>query len=322
MNAPHFMNEILFNQKNFLNKQEHFSFDRLQPYILTPENWEIFKNSVVKVVVEPSTEKPMTEKPATEKPFIKPAQRFKTNLKDSIFWCIYVAVNGETIYQTQIQKGVNMVNFMMNEKKTMSDHFNKNPALLKNSNQKITLAKINEIKCNLMTKSYMDTVESFIPCSIYYGKPIYVVFEEINSYMKFVDKNYISDDEQDDPNVIILYANGGRFTLEPNRKDLNRQQFKSLSVMNQEEYKSADSGGDKIADHSRIEFLAGLNKIQSKMFYIQHYEKPLSGVSNYKTEELKEIYKIIFTEDVTMKKPEYYEKIVVKCSAIINEKIR
>ena len=279
MNAPHFMNEILFNQKNFLNKQEHFSFDRLQPYILTPENWEIFKNSVVKVVVEPST-KPLVEKPVTT----KPVHRFKTNLKDSIFWCIYVAVNGETIYQTQIQKGVNMVNFMMNEKKTMSDHFNKNPALLKNSNQKITLAKINEIKCNLMTKSYMDTVESFIPCSIYYGKPIYVVFEEINSYMKFVDKNYISDDEQDDPNVIILYANGGRFTLEPNRKDLN--------------------------------------KIQSKMFYIQHYEKPLSGVSNYKTEELKEIYKMVFTEDVTMKKPEYYEKIVVKCSAIINDKIR
>ena len=292
MNAPHFMNEILFNQKNFLNKQEHFSFDRLQPYILTPENWENLKNTFAKVVIEPSTKpsvepltEPLVEKLSIEKPVTaKPIHRFKTNLKDSIFWSIYVAVNGETIYQTQIQKGVNMVNFMMNEKKTMSDHFNKNPALLKNSNQKITLAKINEIKCNLMTKSYMDTVESFIPCSIYYGKPIYVVFEEINSYMKFVDKNYISDDEQDDPNVIILYANGGRFTLEPNRKDLI--------------------------------------KIQSKMFYIQHYEKPLSGVSNYKTEELKEIYKMVFTEDVTMKKPEYYEKIVVKCSATINEKIR
>ena len=283
MNAPHFMNEILFNQKNFLNKQEHFSFERLQPYILTPENWEIFKNSFVKVK-EPLT-KPLVEKPLSEKPLSeKPVHRFKTNLKDSIFWCIYVAINGETVYQTQIQKGVNMVNFMMNEKKTMSDHFNKNPALLKNSNQKITLAKINEIKCNLMTKLYMDTVESFIPCSIYYGKPIYVVFEEINSYMKFVDKNYISDDEQDDPNVIILYANGGRFTLESNRKDLI--------------------------------------KIKSEMFYIQHYEKPLSGVSNYKTEELKEIYKMVFTQDITMKKPEYYEKIVVKCSATINEKIR
>ncbi|NBQ18029.1 hypothetical protein EBU24_06975 [bacterium] len=293
MNAPHFMNEILFNQKNFLNKQEHFSFERLQPYILTPENWEIFKNSLSEPLVEGALIQPLVEgaliQPLVEgaltKPLsAKPVHRFKTNLKDSIFWCIYVAINGETVYQTHIQKGVNMVNFMMNEKKTMSDHFNKNPALLKNSNQKITLAKINEIKCNLMTKSYMDTVESFIPCSIYYGKPIYVVFEEINSYMKFVDKNYISDDEQDDLNVIILYANGGRFTLEPNRKDLI--------------------------------------KIKSKMFYIQHYEKPLSGVSNYKTEELKEIYKMVFTQDITMKKPEYYEKIVVKCSATINEKIR
>lgn len=280
MNAPHFMNEILFNQKNFLNNQEHFSFERLQPYILTPENWEKIKNSLSEPLVEGALIQPLVEKPLSA----KPVHRFKTNLKDSIFWCIYVAINGETVYQTQIQKGVNMVNFMMNEKKTMSDHFNKNPALLKNSNQKITLAKINEIKCNLMTKSYMDTVESFIPCSIYYGKPIYVVFEEINSYMKFVDKNYISDDEQDDPNVIILYANGGRFTLESNRKDLI--------------------------------------KIKSEMFYIQHYEKPLSGVSNYKTEELKEIYKMVFTQDITMKKPEYYEKIVVKCSATINEKIR
>ena len=280
MNAPQFMNEILFNQKNFLNNQEHFSFERLQPYILTPENWKKIKNSLSEPLVEGALTKPLVEKPLSA----KPVHRFKTNLKDSIFWCIYVAINGETVYQTQIQKGVNMVNFMMNEKKTMSDHFNKNPALLKNSNQKITLAKINEIKCNLMTKSYMDTVESFIPCSIYYGKPIYVVFEEINSYMKFVDKNYISDDEQDDPNVIILYANGGRFTLESNRKDLI--------------------------------------KIKSEMFYIQHYEKPLSGVSNYKTEELKEIYKMVFTEDITMKKPEYYEKIVVKCSATINEKIR
>jgi hypothetical protein len=182
-----------------------------------------------------------------------------------------------------------MINLMMNEKKAISDHFNNNSTLLKNSNQKLTLAKINEIKCNLMTKPMMDSVESFIPCSIYYGRPIYVYFEEIHSYLRFADKNYVSDNDvsdnvsDNDPNIILLYVKDGCFTLEADV---------STFMKNKESY-----------------------------FYIQHYEKLLSGISNYKTNEIQEIYKKVFGEDDNLKKPEYYEKVLVKCFAIVNKRI-
>jgi hypothetical protein len=272
---PKFMNEILYNQKNFLKSQENFLSD-LKPYMLTPDVWE---------KLSASSTRPITEKADV---VINKPTSFKPNQRDSIFWCIYVAINGEPFYQSQIKSGANMINLMMNEKKAISDHFNNNSALLKNSNHKITLGKINEIKCNLMTKPVMDSVESFIPCSIYYGRPIYVYFEEIQSYLRFNDKNYISDDDNNDEkideNIILMEVKDGKFTLE----------------------------------HEVSNFM----KKKDALFHIQHYEKVLSGVSNYKTDELRNIYKTVFGEDVEMKKPEYYEKILVKLSAVINRVTR
>lgn len=282
MFAPKFMNEILYNQKNFLKSQENFLSD-LKPYMLVPEVWE--KLSATQCIKEIDVAIPNN--------IIKPTS-FKPGLRDSVFWCIYVAIHGEPSYQSQIKSGANMINLMMNEKKAISDHFNNNSTLLKNSNQKLTLAKINEIKCNLMTKPVMDSVESFIPCSIYYGRPIYVYFEEIHSYLRFADKNYVSDNDvsdndvsdnvsDNDPNIILLYVKDGCFTLEADV---------STFMKNKESY-----------------------------FYIQHYEKLLSGISNYKTNEIQDIYKKVFGEDANLKKPEYYEKVLVKCFAIVNKRI-
>ena len=274
MFAPKIMNELFYNQKNFLKTQENFLSD-LKPYMLTPDVWEKMSAEVDKPKVE---EIPKAEEVS------KKTTSFKPGLRDSIFWCVYVAIHGESHYQNQIKSGTNMINLMMNEKKAISDHFNNNSSLLKNSNHKITLAKINEIKCNLMTKSIMDSVESFIPCSIYYGRPIYVYFEEIHSYLLFVDKNYVDDDDTDtvhsDPNIILLMVKDRRFTLETN-------------VVNFLEKKDS-------------------------LFHIQHYEKILSGVSNYKTDEIREIYKKVFGEDADLKKPEYYEKVLVKISLFMN----
>ena len=271
MFAPKFMNEIFYNQKNFLKSQENFLSD-LKPYMLTPDVWEKMS---AEAEVPTAKEKPKAEAPTS----------FKPGLRDSIFWCMYVAIHGESHYQSQIKSGTNMINLMMNEKKAISDHFNNNSSLLKNSNHKITLAKINEIKCNLMTKSIMDSVESLIPCSIYYGRPIYVYFEEIHSYLLFVDKNYVSDDDEHsyDPNVILLMVKDRRFTLETN--------------------------------------VSNFLEKKDSLFHIQHYEKILSGVSNYKTDEIREIYKKVFGEDAELKKPEYYEKVLVKLSTTVNAKI-
>jgi hypothetical protein len=132
----------------------------------------------------------------------------------------------------------------------------------------------------------MDSVESFIPCSIYYGRPIYVYFEEIHSYLKFADKNYVSDNdntdndtEDKDPNVILIIVKDRHLTLETN--------------------------------------VSNFLEKKDSLFHIQHYDKILSGVSNYKTDEIREIYKKVFGEDADLKKPEYYEKVLVKISLII-----
>jgi hypothetical protein len=278
MFAPKFMNEILYNQKNFLKSQENFLSD-LKPYMLVPEVWE--KLSATQCIKEIDVVIPNNK-----------STSFKPGLRDSIFWCIYVAIHGEPCYQSQIKSGTNMINLMMNEKKAISDHFNNNSTLLKNSNQKLTLAKINEIKCNLMTKPVMDSVESFIPCSIYYGRPIFVYFEEIRSYLRFADKNYVSDNDNtdedndvsyNDPNVIIILVKDRQITLETN--------------------------------------VSNFLEKKDSLFHIQHYDKILSGVSNYKTNEIREIYKKVFGEDADFKKPEYYEKVLVKISTIVNAKI-
>ena len=287
MSAPKFMNEILYNQKNFLKSQENFLSD-LKPYMLVPEVWEKLCaqqpciDVAVANIIKSTSFEPTSFKPTS----------FKPGLRDSVFWCIYVAIHGESCYQSHMKSGTNMINLMMNEKKAISDHFNNNSTLLKNSNQKLTLAKINEIKCNLMTKPVMDSVESFIPCSIYYGRPIFVYFEEIHSYLRFADKNYVSDNDNtdedndvsyNDPNVIIILVKDRQITLETN--------------------------------------VSNFLEKKDSLFHIQHYEKILSGVSNYKTDEIREIYKKVFGEDADFKKPEYYEKVLVKISTIVNAKI-
>jgi hypothetical protein len=281
MLAPKFMNEILYNQKNFLKSQENFLSD-LKPYMLVPEVWE--KLCAQQPSIDVAVPNNNNNKPTS----------FKPGLRDSVFWCMYVAIHGESCYQSHIKSGTNMINLMMNEKKAISDHFNNNSTLLKSSNQKLTLAKINEIKCNLMTKPVMDSVESFIPCSIYYGRPIYVYFEEIHSYLKFADKNYVSDNDNTDndntdkdenndihydPNVILIMVKDQKTILETN--------------------------------------VSTFMKNKDSLFHIQHYDKILSGVSNYKTDEIREIYKKVFGEDADLKKPEYYEKVLVKISLII-----
>lgn len=289
MLAPKFLNEIFYGQKNFLKSQENFLSD-LNPYMLTPDVWAQWNRQFEKTnnefpLLKSSISMSSNSHQATplgndEFPLFKPT------LRDSLFWCIYVAINGEPFYQSQLKSGTNMINLMMNEKKAISEHFNKNTSLLKNSNHKITLAKINEIKCNLMTKPIMDSVESFIPCSIYYGRPIYVYFEEINSYLQFQDKNYVSDEDDNakiDENIILLLIKDGKFSL----------------------------------DYDVSNFM----KKKDALFHIQHYEKILSGASNYKTDEMREIYKTVFGEDAEMKKPEYYEKVLVKISAVVNKRI-
>jgi hypothetical protein len=278
------MDKVFFGRANFF---DNGSLEDLGDFMLTSANWEKRKpvDQVIDEVI-PSEKKQCIE---LETPIIvnkNVITRFTPRQKDTIFWCIHEAINGSS----KSSSSLNHINVMMNEKKAMADFFNQSPNALKNSNHKITLAKINEIRCNLMTKPVMDSVESFLPCSIFYKRNIFVYFEAIHSYMKFADKTTVSDDlEEDLANSILVYANGGRFELETCK--------------------------EKVAD-----FLHNIGAL----FYLQHYEKVMVGVGNYKTDELRDIYKTVFSvvEDPNFKKPEYYEKVLVKCFTTVNEKLK
>ena len=129
MSAPLFMNQVLFGQANFL---ENGSLSQLNSYMLTPCNWANMTPIPLLVSQPPQISQPQIQPIQISQQIIQPVAaaiktRFKTNLKDSIFWSIYVAING--IQTENERKGVNMVNLMMNEKKTISDFFNQTPAL-------------------------------------------------------------------------------------------------------------------------------------------------------------------------------------------------
>jgi hypothetical protein len=296
MSGPFFMNRVLFGQSNLI---ENGGLNQLSCYMLTPDNFlpdddnmkiedplTIEPKTVLSVEpgavepktvlsVEPGAVEPKTVLSVEPKTVLSKQTRYITRERDSIFWSIYTAINGPNT-------APNAVNLMMNEKKAMSDYFNKNPNTLKNINHKVTLAKINEIKCNLMTKPFMEGIESFIPCSIYYKRPIFVFYEEINAYFTFVDKTYVSDDDDDaDGETILIYANGNRFSLETCKT--------------------------KTSDFVRNQ--------KSALVYLHDLERIISGISSFKVEELKKYYNIVFSkdEDPGFNKTQYYEKVLMKC---------
>jgi hypothetical protein len=117
------------------------------------------------------------------------------------------------------------------------------------------------------------------------------VNETTKTFIHFQPIDYVSDTESssEDPNVALLYSEKGRLSLET---DINEKKAVVASLL----------AGDKF-------------------FKIDQYDKPLMSISNYKTEELQQIYGILFGDCPKLKKQEYYEKIVERCCVHILEKL-
>ena len=282
--------KLFIGQKNFM--LGNTSLDCLNQFMMT-DDFVLPKLESAKLEpakLEPAKPEPKLEPAKLEPAKLEPAKlepakqtfHFYPKSKDSVFTCVYVAIYGE---QALSQKGVNITNLLMNEKRLISEHCNSNPAVLKTANYKVTIAKMNEIKCELMTQPFMNKIGGLVACSIYYKRPIYAVFEEIGAYLRFASKEYVDNDEEDDNDSddIILRINSSRIFLDQSGK-------------------SAD--------------------IRAKYLALPHYEKPMLGASNYKLDELTAMYSRIFGPNETkMSKPEYYEKILVKMSACISAKL-
>lgn len=311
--------KLIYGQKDFM--LEHDTLECLEKYMMTEDLTTRLLSSYKKVedpiIQEPLVPKPIVQEPIVQEPVIKelvikepvlkespikkealkqepisktpyekPQYKYHAKSKDSVFTCVFVAINGE---QSLFQKGTTATNLLMNEKRLISEHLNKNPNALKASNYKLTIAKMNEIRCDLMTRPFMDKAAGgLVACAIYYKRPIYALFEEIGAYLRFVSKEYVSDEEDDDnadnaDDIILRIEKGGRLYLDQSGK-------------------SAD--------------------IRANYMALAHYEKPMLGASAYKLDELVGMYTRIFgPTDAKMSKSEYYEKLLVKMTECISARL-
>jgi hypothetical protein len=301
--------KLIYGQKDFM--LEHDTLECLEKYMMTDDlatrlhsSYKKIEETLTKVlnVQEPILKEPILKESPIKKetiiqepisktpslepkvpPIQKPQYKYHAKSKDSVFTCVYVAINGEP---SLFQKGTTTTNLLMNEKRLMSEHLNKNPNALKASNYKLTIAKMNEIRCDLMTRPFMDKAAGgLVACAIYYKRPIYAVFEEIGAYLRFVSKEYVSDEDDDDSadDIILRIEKGGRLYLDQSGK-------------------SAD--------------------IRANYMALAHYEKPMLGASAYKLDELVGMYVRIFgPSDVKMSKSEYYEKLLVKMTECVSARL-
>ena len=282
--------DIFYNRSESLGS---FGLDlcSLEKYMLTHTFFDGFKETEKAEPIIPVS-KPLLEviKPVLTEATKPPMRtRFRAYLKDSLFWCMYVHSHGHTAFETHKAIGTNMLNMMMTEKRIISEFFNKdeNKTALKLSNHKITNIKINEIKCDLMTKPMLTSIEALIPCCVYWKCPIYVDLGN-KTFLHFVPNTYVSDDDEGpskglaDSNAVLLYMVDGRFELEMDQEKKSHR----IQEMCQGHYK------------------------------IPHYEKPMMGIGTYKTDELQYLYDMVIgtKEDKKMKKQELYDAIAIKCA--------
>jgi len=202
---------------------------------------------------------------------------------------MYIAVNGHDEYML-IDKRYS--NIELSEKQKMITTIRERPKQLKQSNFKVTNVMIQEILSDLMVqkKSSLSTLLSMV---IYYKRPVYIVCK--NTYLYFCDTTELTEQaehaEQADRSVrndpIILNRN------------INSEYGIDLS--------------------SNGEILKTIETIKSTHFQLDHFLKPLKGVSTYKTNELRDIAEKLGLNDqdyVKMKKGELYNKLNDECSWI------
>jgi hypothetical protein len=103
-------------------------------------------------------------------------QKYKITRPDPLFWSIYTSIYGEEMYNKKYN-----TNLMLEEKQKISIFYSKNKNLLKNSNVKLTLIKIQEIISDIMTNK-KASVDILVAFAIYYKRIVY--FTKSNWYVK------------------------------------------------------------------------------------------------------------------------------------------
>jgi len=247
------------------------------PPIIVLEKPVIIQQSISPIVETPIIVSEKTPPIQNKQDWIEPRE------KDSIFWCIFICVHGHNEY---MQIGNRYGNRELEEKYKIIEFLKKNPKLLKESNQKITNGMIQEILSEFMIIQNQTSLLGLCALAIYYKIQIILVDSSKKIGIQFLPK--ITEDfiaNQDGSyKTCILYKN-------------ERQ-----------------SGKYKI--HSYDETNDMIEELDSKIFMLEQFSKPLKAISNYTVSQLIEIsiQLGIHDETIKMKKQDLYAKIVEYCA--------
>lgn len=171
--------------------------------------------------------------------------------------------------------GSKYVNAELEEKLQIIDTLQTRPTKLKEGNYRITNQATSELLSELMV-SKRNHLFSLVAFSIHYQKNIYIIFEN-NTYLRFSPT-----------------------------KDDSYMNYPSIGIK------------CRVNGRNNIYSLLMTNNVKSVIEHnlpLEHYTRPLRGISSYNMQELWNIVKILKLEvDVHCKKAELYEKIASVCS--------
>jgi hypothetical protein len=300
-----YLNSIFFQTNEIVDIVDITKF---QPYSLSKDRKHsilfsletpIAKN--IKNDLKPNVDKTVLEKVVENLPFIETKKhdkkeqehekmKEKDNLiyvkqDDTLFWCLYILQHGFTEYHNI---GRNYGVKELEEKTKIYDFVKKNPMLVKNTNTKITNVAIKEILSELISVQRKMSFQCMIATLVYYQKNLIIVDKSRTSMLEFwIDRDNI-------PSFDLLASRESNelmqtFVLHRDERGNYKLQLENISV-------------------------STIMDMRASMYSWEIYDKPLRGLSTYKTVELEEIGKKLKIDMRTKKykKNELYEEIQKK----------
>jgi len=129
----------------------------------TAEQIESLKKYMYNIKIDSPEPEPEPEPERHIKPTI-----FYPDKKDTLFWCLFIANNGITEYET-IRQGYS--NIEIAEKQKIMTFVKNQPSKLKNTNVKLTNIAIQEIMSDIVTNTTLN-IATMVAMSIFYNKRI------------------------------------------------------------------------------------------------------------------------------------------------------
>jgi len=213
-----YLNQIFYDYKKFDTKE---SFFLLEPFIYSP----LIKKEINvldttdPIYSEKDMEKPLPlkeesiyiERKIQQEHYTKDDKKnHKRNsiiepklslvkLENSFFWCLYIIKYG---YDQFLEIGNKYANIELEEKMKIIDFMKKNPHILKNTNQKITKVKLQEILSDLMSNQHTSRFSFPLYC-LYYSVSVFIVIEKTYLFLGIHDPEAKT--------IIVYYTPRGKY---------------------------------------------------------------------------------------------------------------